>query len=57
MARIFLQPGQTTLTSIHATIQTSSYNFTRTNTTGEVCIGLVKAPPIHCKNPAQHYSD
>ena len=37
-------------------IQTTSYNFTRTNTTGEVCVGVVKAPPIHSKNPAQHYS-
>ena len=38
-------------------IQTTSYNFTRTNTTGEVCVGVVKAPPIHSKNPAEHYSD
>ena len=38
-------------------IQTTSYNFTHTNTTGEVCVGVVKAPPVHCKNPAQHYSD
>ena len=38
-------------------IQTTSYNFTRTNATGEVCVGVVKAPPLHSKNPAQHYSD
>ena len=38
-------------------IQTTSYNFTCTNTTGEVCVGVVKAPPIHSKNPTQHYSD
>lgn len=37
--------------------QTTSYNFTRTNTTAEVCVGVVKAYSIHEKNPAQHYSD
>ena len=35
-------------------IQTTSYNFTKTNTTPEVCVGVVKAVQ---KNPAQHYSD
>ena len=38
-------------------LQTTSYNFTRTKTTSEVCVGVVKAAPIHHKNPAQHYSD
>ena len=38
-------------------IQTTSYNFSKTNTTPEVCIGVVKATPVHHKNPAQHYSD
>lgn len=38
-------------------LQTTSYNFTRTKTTPEVCVGVVKAAPIHQKNPAQHYSD
>ena len=33
------------------------YNFTRTQTTGEACIGIVKANPIHHKNSEQHYSD
>ena len=37
-------------------LQTTSYNFTRTKTTAEVCVGVVKAVPIHKKNPA-HYSD
>ena len=34
-------------------LQTTSYNFTKTDTTAEVCVGVVKA----CKNAAQHYSD
>ena len=38
-------------------LQTTSYNFTRTQTTGEACIGIVKANPIHYKNSEQHYSD
>lgn len=41
----------------HSVLQTTSYNFTRTKNTGEVCVGVVKAVPIHTKNPAQHYSD
>ena len=38
-------------------LQTTSYNFTKTKTTSEVCVGVVKAIPIHQKNPSQHYSD
>ena len=38
-------------------LQTTSYNFSRTNTTGEVCVGVVKASPLHQKNPAQHIAD
>ena len=38
-------------------LQTASYNFTQTNTTPEVCVGVVKAVPIHKKNPTQHFSD
>ena len=38
-------------------LQTTSYNFSKTNTTGEVCVGIVKAFPIHQKNPAQHIAD
>ena len=37
-------------------LQTTSYNFTQTNTTLEVCVGVVKAVPIHKKNPT-HFSD
>ena len=38
-------------------LQTTSYNFTQTSTTPEVCVGVVKATPIHKKNPTQHFSD
>lgn len=38
-------------------IQTTSYNFTGTTTTQERCIGVVKAGPLHHKNPAQHAAD
>lgn len=38
-------------------LQTTSYNFSGTKNTGEVCAGVVKAVPVHFKNPAQHYSD
>ena len=35
----------------------TSYSFTGTKSTLETCVGVVKAFPIHCKNPPQHYSD
>lgn len=38
-------------------LQTTSYNFTATSKTGEVCVGVVKAPKIHEKSPAQHAGD
>ena len=38
-------------------IQITSYNFTGTGTTPERCVGVVKALPLHHKNPAQHASD
>ena len=37
-----------------ATLQTTSYNFTATNTSPETCVGIVKAVPLHAKNPCQH---
>jgi len=40
-----------------ATLQTTSYNFTATNTTSETCVGIVKAVPLHLKNPSQHSTD
>ena len=38
-------------------LQTTSYNFTHTKTTKEMCVGIVKAAKIYPKNPAQHYAD
>jgi len=38
-------------------LQTTSYNFTATSKTEEVCAGVVKAPKIHEKTPAQHAGD
>ena len=38
-------------------LQTMSYNFTRTATTSEVCVGVVKASGVHKKNPTQHAVD
>ena len=38
-------------------IQTTSYNFTGTTSTAEICIGVVKAPKVHQKCPAQHAAD
>ena len=37
-------------------LQTTSYNFTRTHTMGEICYGVVKGADIFPKNPAQHFS-
>lgn len=38
-------------------LQTTSYNFTGTQTTDEQCIGVVKAAPIFPNNPVQHAAD
>ena len=38
-------------------LQTTSYNFTGTQTTAEVCVGIVKASGLYQKNPAQHAAD
>ena len=35
----------------------TSYNFSRTQTTAEVCVGVVKAQPLHKKNSAQDAAD
>ena len=40
-----------------STMQTTSYNFSSTATTGELFAGVVKAQAIYFKNPAQHYAD
>ena len=41
----------------NSVLQTTSYNFTATGTTSEVCVGVMKAVPIHKKKPTQHFSD
>ena len=38
-------------------LQTSSYNFTGTAVTPELCAGIVKAATLHYKNPAKHAAD
>ena len=38
-------------------LQTTSYNFTGTPMTPEVCAGVVKATPLHYNNPTQHAAD
>lgn len=40
-----------------STLQTTSYNFCETKNTGEICVGVVKAPEVHQKNPCQHAAD
>lgn len=40
-----------------AQLQVSSYNFSKTSTTAEVCVGIVKASGLHEKNPSQHAAD
>ena len=39
-----------------STLQTS-YNFSATDTTSEICVGIVKASSTFPKNPAQHAAD
>ena len=46
-----------TLNKYPSILQTTSYNFTSTRTTGELCAGIVKPAKIYPKNPAQHFSD
>ena len=40
-----------------STLQTTSYNFTESRTTPELCAGVVKASKIYPKNPSQHSAD
>ena len=40
-----------------STIQVTSYNFTGSKTTGELCAGMVKASVFFPKNPSQHIAD
>lgn len=38
-------------------LQKTSYNFPATDTTDKMCAAVVKAHPLHCKNPAQYFED
>ena len=38
-------------------LQTTSYNFQSTETTGEICVGVVKAQKRFLKNTSQHFAD
>ena len=38
-------------------LQTTSYNFSKTETTLEICAGIVKPVGLFPKNPAQHFKD
>ena len=38
-------------------LHTTSYNFTGSNTTGEMCAGIMKPAKVFPKNPAQHAAD
>ena len=38
-------------------LQTTSYNFSKTATSTEICCGVAKASGVYPKNPAQHSSD
>lgn len=53
--------GKDTLTNYvnwyPSTFQTTSYNFSKTRTTPELCAGVVKAAGHFPKNPAQHFAD
>jgi len=41
----------------YSSVIQTSYNFLATESTAEVCAGVVKAPGIFPKNPAQHKCD
>lgn len=40
-----------------AQLQTMSYNFSKTRTTNDLCMGVVKASQLHEKNPSQYADD
>ena len=40
-----------------AQLQVTSYNFSKTTTSDEICIGVVKATGLHEKSPSQHSAD
>lgn len=56
-----VKPSATTRTDFlnkySAQLQVTSYNFSKTSTSDEVCIGIVKASGLHEKSPSQHAAD
>ena len=56
-----VKPTATTRTDFmnkhSAQLQITSYNFSKTTTSEEVCIGVVKASELHEKIPSQHGAD
>ncbi len=56
-----IKPTATTRTDFTnkyaAQLQVTSYNFSKTATSDEICIGVVKATGLHEKNPSQHAAD
>lgn len=50
-------PTLTTHTDFLIKLQTKSYSFTKTTTTSELCIEVIKESGLHQKNPAQHVAD
>ena len=45
------------LNKYQAQLQVTSYNFSKTASTDEQCVGVVKASVLHEKSPAQHSAD
>ena len=45
------------LNKYQAQLQVTSYNFSKTTTTDELCAAVVKASVLHEKSPAQHGAD
>ena len=56
-----VKPALTTRTDFlnkyQAQLQVTSYNFSKTASTDEQCVGVVKASALHEKSPAQHSAD
>ena len=56
-----VRPTATTRTDFmnkySAQLQVTSYNFSKTSTSAEVCVGIVKASGLHEKSPSQHAAD
>ena len=59
--QLYMEKKLTTRTdyvnSYPSTLQATSYNFSATETTGEICAGVVKRAGVFKKNAAQHAAD